>query len=209
MPASAPETLNTSPSRRARPIGFRRMVTPNYSPLEERRTGTDGSCFWLDWRPHALSDIPSIQIDWSDPLAWRWLRFWPWPFGEQKRDVYSDEIAANSPACRADIDAFRPGGEGAAAPRRLWVAQIRSEWIEGANRAMLLPMVELLKLLCWAVIGLFRSQASLKAKNLALRHQLATSTRMGSTPRSTRSPPATFKGFPAQAASPKSVAGRC
>ena len=50
--------------------------------------------------------------------------------------------------------------------------QIRSDWIEAANRAMLSPMVELFNLLCWAVIGSFRSQASLEAENLALRHQL-------------------------------------
>ena len=37
---------------------------------------------------------------------------------------------------------------------------------------MLSPMVGLFKLLCGAVIGLFRSQASLAAENLALRHQL-------------------------------------
>jgi hypothetical protein len=33
-------------------------------------------------------------------------------------------------------------------------------------------MMELFKLLCSAVVGLFRSRASLEAENLALRHQL-------------------------------------
>jgi len=53
------------------------MVTPNYNLLDERRTGTDGSCFWLDWPPHVVSDIPGGELDWSDPSAGRWLRFWP------------------------------------------------------------------------------------------------------------------------------------
>jgi len=34
------------------------------------------------------------------------------------------------------------------------------------------PTGDLLKLICWAVIGLFRSRASLEAENLTLRHQL-------------------------------------
>jgi hypothetical protein len=33
-------------------------------------------------------------------------------------------------------------------------------------------MRDLLKLICWAVVGLFRSRASLEAENLTLRHQL-------------------------------------
>ena len=33
-------------------------------------------------------------------------------------------------------------------------------------------MADILKLICWAVIGLFRSRASLEAEILALRHQL-------------------------------------
>ena len=37
---------------------------------------------------------------------------------------------------------------------------------------MLAPMGEMLKLICWAVIGLFRSRASLEAEILTLRHQL-------------------------------------
>ena len=41
-----------------------------------------------------------------------------------------------------------------------------------ANRAMHRPMGDLLKLICWTVIGLFRSRAPLEAENLTLRHQL-------------------------------------
>jgi hypothetical protein len=33
-------------------------------------------------------------------------------------------------------------------------------------------MGDMLKLIWWAVVGLFRSRASLEAENLALRHQL-------------------------------------
>jgi hypothetical protein len=34
------------------------------------------------------------------------------------------------------------------------------------------PMGDVLKLICWAVVGLFRSRASLEVENLTLRHQL-------------------------------------
>jgi hypothetical protein len=41
-----------------------------------------------------------------------------------------------------------------------------------ANPAMLSPMGDILKLIWWTVIGLFRSRASLEAEILVLRHQL-------------------------------------
>lgn len=47
---------------------------------------------------HVSSDISGSDIDWADPLAERWLRFWPWPFGAQKKDVYIDATGANSAA---------------------------------------------------------------------------------------------------------------
>jgi len=48
----------------------------------------------------------------------------------------------------------------------------RSSWRIAANRAMLAPMGDILKLNWWIVIGLFRSRASLEAEILTLRHQL-------------------------------------
>jgi len=54
----------------------------------------------------------------------------------------------------------------------LSLSQTPSGWREAANRAMLLPMADILKLICWAVIGLFRSRASLEAEILTLRQQL-------------------------------------
>ena len=42
------------------------------------------------------SDRTGSEIDWKDPLADRWLRFWPWPLGGQKKDVGLDVAAANS-----------------------------------------------------------------------------------------------------------------
>jgi len=51
------------------------------------------------------------------------------------------------------------------------LSQIQSDWIEKPNRVTLSLMMELVKLLCSAVIGLFESEASLKAENLARRHQ--------------------------------------
>ena len=43
------------------------------------------------------SDVPTSVIDWRDPLAGRWIRFWPWPLGKQAKDVSFDATAANSP----------------------------------------------------------------------------------------------------------------
>ncbi|WP_300974501.1 exodeoxyribonuclease V subunit beta [Sphingomonas sp. LHG3406-1] len=37
------------------------------------------------------------EIDWKNPLEGRWIRFWPWPYGSQGKDVYLDTSAANSP----------------------------------------------------------------------------------------------------------------
>jgi hypothetical protein len=55
----------------------------------------------------------------------------------------------------------------------LQTLQTQSGWRLGPNRAMLLPMADLLKLIWCAVIGLFRSKALLEAEIiLALRHQL-------------------------------------
>lgn len=34
--------------------------------------------------------------DWQSPLAGRWIRFWPWPYGAQSKDVYLDTKAASS-----------------------------------------------------------------------------------------------------------------
>ena len=55
---------------------------------------------------------------------------------------------------------------------RLSLSQIPSGWREATNRAVLPAMADILKLICWAVIGLFRSRASLEAEILTLRQQL-------------------------------------
>jgi len=36
-------------------------------------------------------------LDWRDPLADRWIRFWPWPYASQSKDVGLDEAALTSP----------------------------------------------------------------------------------------------------------------
>ena len=42
------------------------------------------------------SDVPTSAIDWRDPLAGRWIRFWPWPLGKQSKDVFFDVAADNT-----------------------------------------------------------------------------------------------------------------
>ena len=56
---------------------------------------------------HVASDVAGSEIDWNDPLAGRWLRFWPWPFGPQKSDVVLDATAANSDEGKAAARAER------------------------------------------------------------------------------------------------------
>jgi hypothetical protein len=48
----------------------------------------------------------------------------------------------------------------------------RAPFDDESNRAMLAPMGDILKLVWWTVIGLFRSRVSLEAEILTLRHQL-------------------------------------
>ncbi|MGC8731618.1 MAG: UvrD-helicase domain-containing protein [Halothiobacillaceae bacterium] len=36
-------------------------------------------------------------IDWRDPLANRWIRYWPWPYASQSKNVLLDEAALASP----------------------------------------------------------------------------------------------------------------
>ncbi|MFU8889896.1 MAG: UvrD-helicase domain-containing protein, partial [Trueperaceae bacterium] len=48
-------------------------------------------------RTFGLSASTVGEADWRDPLAGRVLRFWPWPYGAQAKDVHLDETAAASP----------------------------------------------------------------------------------------------------------------
>lgn len=41
------------------------------------------------------------DLDWRDPLANRWIRYWPWPYGSQKKDVGLDDAALASAVGRA------------------------------------------------------------------------------------------------------------
>lgn len=60
-------------------------------------------------------------VNLDDPLAGRWLRLWPWPYGEQKKDVGLDTRAAQS-------DVGRSAARGAAEEevRLLYVAMTRA-----------------------------------------------------------------------------------
>src|SRR5690349_7767865 len=52
------------------------------------------------------------------------------------------------------------------------LSQILFAWPEAPNRAMNWPMRDLLNLIRWMLLGLFRSRTWFEAENLALRHQL-------------------------------------
>ena len=48
-------------------------------------------------RTFGLSASTVGAADWRDPLAGRVLRYWPWPYGQQQKDVHLDETAEQSP----------------------------------------------------------------------------------------------------------------
>ncbi len=58
-------------------------------------------------RLFGLSASTVGEADWRDPLAGRVLRFWPWPYGAQAKDVHLDETAAASPEGAAALEAAR------------------------------------------------------------------------------------------------------
>jgi ATP-dependent exoDNAse (exonuclease V) beta subunit len=53
------------------------------------------------------SDVAASEIDWNNPLAKRWVRFWPWPLGSQDSNVVLDSTAANSAEGKAAVRAER------------------------------------------------------------------------------------------------------
>ncbi|AJR24399.1 MULTISPECIES: UvrD-helicase domain-containing protein [unclassified Sphingobium] len=36
------------------------------------------------------------DVDWQNPLVGRWIRYWPWPYASQEKDVYLDSSAPSS-----------------------------------------------------------------------------------------------------------------
>lgn len=69
-------------------------------------------------------------LDPQDPLAGRWIRLWPWPYGRQETGVGLDRSAAESPTGQADAEAARRE-----AVRLLYVAVTRArEWLVLAPR---------------------------------------------------------------------------
>ena len=47
--------------------------------------------------PFGLSASTVNEADWRDPLAGRVLRYWPWPYGAQAKNVHLDVTAEESP----------------------------------------------------------------------------------------------------------------
>ncbi|WIJ25785.1 UvrD-helicase domain-containing protein [Devosia sp. RR2S18] len=43
------------------------------------------------------------EIDWKNPLAGRWIRFWPWPYGSQSKNVHLDVTSLNSELGKASL----------------------------------------------------------------------------------------------------------
>jgi ATP-dependent exoDNAse (exonuclease V) beta subunit len=51
------------------------------------------------------SESPAEGLDPWNPLAGRWIRFWPWPYGDQEKDVHLDATASASPQAQARAEA--------------------------------------------------------------------------------------------------------
>ncbi|WP_378967691.1 UvrD-helicase domain-containing protein [Methylobacterium komagatae] len=49
-------------------------------------------------RPRLFSPVVEVDgdLDWRAPLAGRWIRFWPWPYGAQSTGVHLDSTAPSS-----------------------------------------------------------------------------------------------------------------
>jgi ATP-dependent exoDNAse (exonuclease V) beta subunit len=48
--------------------------------------------------PFGLFVEKAVESDWRDPLAGRWLRYWPWPYGAQEKSVGLDVTGPASAA---------------------------------------------------------------------------------------------------------------
>ena len=50
-------------------------------------------------KPRLFEPVAEAEgaLDWRDPLAGRWIRYWPWPYASQSKDVGLDEAALISP----------------------------------------------------------------------------------------------------------------
>jgi ATP-dependent exoDNAse (exonuclease V) beta subunit len=50
-------------------------------------------------KPRLFEPVAEAEgaLDWRDPLAGRWIRYWPWPYAGQSKDVGLDEAALTSP----------------------------------------------------------------------------------------------------------------
>ncbi|EPR15832.1 hypothetical protein M527_23580 [Sphingobium indicum IP26] len=70
------------------------------------------------FEPTAEADA---EIDWRNPLAERWIRYWPWPYATQSKDVHLDASAPSSPLGRQAV--IRSRDEDA---RLLYVGMTRS-----------------------------------------------------------------------------------
>jgi ATP-dependent helicase/nuclease subunit A len=98
------------------------------------------------------SESPAGGLDPWNPLAGRWIRFWPWPYGDQEKDVHLDATASASPQARARTEA-----ELAELVRLLYVGMTRardylvfatrpsaaSSWIDILTRADGTPVLTL------------------------------------------------------------------
>ncbi|CAA7618449.1 exodeoxyribonuclease V subunit beta [Magnetospirillum sp. SS-4] len=77
------------------------------------------------------SEAPDQGFDPWRPLAGRWVRFWPWPYGAQGKNVYLDQTASASPEAAARTEA-----EEAELVRLLYVGVTRArDYLVFANYA--------------------------------------------------------------------------
>jgi ATP-dependent helicase/nuclease subunit A len=54
-------------------------------------------------KPRLFEPVAEAEgaLDWRNPLAGRWIRYWPWPYASQSKDVGLDEAALISPLGQA------------------------------------------------------------------------------------------------------------
>src|SRR4029077_12001209 len=88
-----PGTLPGTPPSPRRSFGLAPDAPP--SRLQRSRPGNDFS---------VTPESDGRPFDATDPLSGRWLRFWPWPYGEQKQAPLLDDVSS-TPESRRQTEA--------------------------------------------------------------------------------------------------------
>ncbi len=60
-------------------------------------------------RPRLYEPVAEVEgdLEWTKPLAGRWIRYWPWPYGQQSKDVGLDATGVEAPLGKLAVERAR------------------------------------------------------------------------------------------------------